>query len=306
LEKSELTTEEELREALEGERKPLKSIVLPENSNDIDQGGTAKEEKIGDKNLDKEKRLARAQYLTERDKKIQYGDKQAIAEYVKEASEIRRRLEQQKERSLAEYHLRQEEKSRLAIESRITPEDRQNEVEDIQKLERKRDNEINNIHDYFNCTEEFWEEYQKNGHEAYESPAGALITQADNGTWCCDIHRYQKVLEMPDRSLGAGCFTVEPVEDHFRNNPKPHLEALIEIANNKYDKLIQARREETLQDPDIKLKREIRDIDNIPTRPGGDVIYSARKITKAERAKIRRAEEEENEKNRKIYRGLYS
>jgi len=36
------------------------------------------------------------------------------------------------------------------------------------------------------------------------------------------------------------------------------------------------------------------------------VIYSARKITKAERAKIRRAEEEENEKNRKIYRGLYS
>jgi hypothetical protein len=55
-----LTTEEELREALEGERKPLKSIVLPENSNDIDQGGTAKEEKIGDKNLDQEKKISKS------------------------------------------------------------------------------------------------------------------------------------------------------------------------------------------------------------------------------------------------------
>jgi len=111
---------------------------------------------------------------------------------------------------------------------------------------------------------------------------------------------------MPDGSLGASSFTLEPVEDHFRKDPKPHLEALIEIANNKYGVKINERKEETLEDPDIKLKREIRDIDNIPTRPGGDVIYSARKITKGERAKIRKAEEEENDRNRKIYRGLYS
>jgi hypothetical protein len=300
------SSEEEVRAALEG--KPLKSIILPQNSNDIDQGSSSSNEKIGEKNLDKEKRLARAEYLIERDKKMQYGDKQAIDEYVKEAAEIRQRLEEQKYRQRLEYDLLQEEKKRVAIESRITPEDRQKEAEDIQKLERKRDKEIANVYDYFNCSQEFWEEYQKIGHTADESPAGALITQADNSTWACacDIHRYQKVLEMPDGSLGASSFTLEPVEDHFRKDPKPHLEALIEIANNKYGVKINERKEETLEDPDIKLKREIRDIDNIPTRPGGDVIYSARKITKGERAKIRKAEEEENDRNRKIYRGLYS
>ena len=300
------SSEEEVRAALEG--KPLKSIILPQNSNDIDQGSSSSNEKIGEKNLDKEKRLARAEYLIERDKKMQYGDKQAIDEYVKEAAEIRQRLEEQKYRQRLEYDLLQEEKKRVAIESRITPEDRQKEAEDIQKLERKRNKEIANVYDYFNCSQEFWEEYQKIGHTADESPAGALITQADNGTWACacDIHRYQKVLEMPDGSLGASSFTLEPVEDHFRKDPKPHLEALIEIVNNKYGVKINERKEETLEDPDIKLKREIRDIDNIPTRPGGDVIYSARKITKGERAKIRKAEEEENDRNRKIYRGLYS
>jgi hypothetical protein len=300
------SSEEEVRAALEG--KPLKSIILPQNSNDIDQGSSSSNEKIGEKNLDKEKRLARAEYLIERDKKMQYGDKQAIDEYVKEAAEIRQRLEEQKYRQRLEYDLLQEEKKRVAIESRITPEDRQKEAEDIQKLERKRNKEIANVYDYFNCSQEFWEEYQKIGHTADESPAGALITQADNGTWACacDIHRYQKVLEMPDGSLGASSFTLEPVEDHFRKDPKAHLEALIEIVNNKYGVKINERKDETLEDPDIKLKREIRDIDNIPTRPGGDVIYSARKITKGERAKIRKAEEEENDRNRKIYRGLYS
>ena len=300
------SSEEEVRAALEG--KPLKSIILPQNSNDIDQGSSSSNEKIGEKNLDKEKRLARAEYLIERDKKMQYGDKQAIDEYVKEAAEIRQRLEEQKYGQRLEYDLLQEEKKRVAIESRITPEDRQKEAEDIQKLERKRDKEIANVYDYFNCSQEFWEEYQKIGHTADESPAGALITQADNGTWACacDIHRYQKVLEMPDGSLGASSFTLEPVEDHFRKDPKAHLEALIEIVNNKYGVKINERKDETLEDPDIKLKREIRDIDNIPTRPGGDVIYSARKITKGERAKIRKAEEEENDRNRKIYRGLYS
>src|SRR6478752_9059324 len=78
-------------------------------------------------------------------------------------------------------------------------------------------------------------------------PAGALITQADNGTWACDIHRYQKVLEKPDRSLGASSFTIEPVEQHFRKDPKPHLEALIEIANNKYEVKINERKQLTLE-----------------------------------------------------------
>jgi len=214
------SSEEEVRAALEG--KPLKSIILPQNSNDIDQGSSSSNEKIGEKNLDKEKRLARAEYLIERDKKMQYGDKQAIDEYVKEAAEIRQRLEEQKYRQRLEYDLLQEEKKRVAIESRITPEDRQKEAEDIQKLERKRNKEIANVYDYFNCSQEFWEEYQKIGHTADESPAGALITQADNGTWACacDIHRYQKVLEMPDGSLGASSFTLEPVEDHFRKDLK--------------------------------------------------------------------------------------
>jgi hypothetical protein len=56
-----------------------------------------------------------------------------VAEYMTEQTELRQKLEQQRERSLAEYHLRQEEKSRLAKESRITEEDRQNEKEDIEK-----------------------------------------------------------------------------------------------------------------------------------------------------------------------------
>jgi hypothetical protein len=45
---------------------------------------------------------------------------------------------------------------------------------------------------------------------------------------------------------------------------------LIEIINEKYSKLIEARKEETLEDPDIKFKKEIREIDSIKTRPGGD------------------------------------
>ena len=39
---------------------------------------------------------------------MQYGDKQAIAEYVKEAAEIRQKLESQKERSRLEYDLLRE------------------------------------------------------------------------------------------------------------------------------------------------------------------------------------------------------
>jgi DNA-directed RNA polymerase subunit K/omega len=303
-----MSTRDEIEEYLEG--KKLKSITLPDNSNDIDQGSDSSnaKEKIGQKNLDKEKRLARAEYVIQRDRKIQAGDRLAINEYMQEQTELRQRLETQRERQLAEYQLLQEEKSRFAKEARITPEDIENEKLDIEKLERKKDKEIANLQDYFNCSEEFWEEYQKNGHAAYESPAGALITQADNGTWCCDIHRYQKVLEMPDRSLGASSFTIKPVEQHFRKDPKPHLEALIEIANNKYEVKINERKQLTLEDPDIKFKKEIREIDSIKTRPGGDwgLLNSGTKITKGDRARIRREEEAQNEKNRKIYRGLYS
>jgi len=61
------SSEEEVRAALEG--KPLKSIILPQNSNDIDQGSSSSNEKIGEKNLDKEKRLARAEYLMKETRK---------------------------------------------------------------------------------------------------------------------------------------------------------------------------------------------------------------------------------------------
>jgi hypothetical protein len=115
----------------------------------------------------------------------------------------------------------------------------------------------------------------------------------------CKLHRYK------DGACSA--YTIEPVENHFRiREPEIHKAAVIESINQKYDKLIQERKEQTLEDPDIKFKKEIREIDSIKTRPGGDVIYSATKITKGDRARMRREEEAENEKNRKIYRGLYS
>jgi hypothetical protein len=309
-----LSTEEEIREYLE--TKKLRNINLPQDSNTIDQGeANAKEVKIGQKNLaaaDKEKRLARALYIQERDKKIQFGDKQAIAEYMQEASELRQRLEEQKERSLEEYQFRQEEKSRLARESKITDEDRQNEKEDIQKLERKRDKEINDIHDYFNCPEEEWQEYLHDNHTAEESLARVLIERTSSGVgYCCGLHRYQPVFESPtpDRRLVASCFTIEPVEQHFRtHDPQMHKQAIIDTINEKYASLIQERRDKTLEDKEVAFKREIRDIEAIKTRPGGDygLLNSGTKITKGERAKIRRQEESENERNRKIYRGLYS
>jgi hypothetical protein len=289
-----MSTKDEIEEYLQA-KSLKKNITLSDNVNDYDQGvATAKESKIGQKNL------ARAEHLIERDKKMQYGDKQAIAEYATEQNEIRQRLENQKYQQRLEYELVQEEKARLARESKITEQDRESEKEDIEKLERRRDNEINNTHDYFNSSDEFWEEYQKNGHEAYESPAGALITQTENGTWCCDIHRYK------DGACTA--FIIGPVENHFRKDPKPHLAALIEITNNKYSKLIEARKEETFEDKDIKFKKEISQIEKIPTRPGGDaslIGYSGTKITKGQKARIREAEEQENDRNRKIYRGLY-
>jgi hypothetical protein len=288
--------EDEIREYLEG--KKLKSITLPDNSNDLDQGSNSSNEKIGQKNLDKEKRLARAEYVIERDRKILAGDKLSIAEFMTEQTEIRRKLEQQKERSLAEYHLRQEEKSRLAKESRITDLDRKEEAEDIQKLERKRDNEINNIHDYFNCQEEEWQKYLHDHHKPEESPANVLIGTGTVG-FVCNLHRYK------DGACSA--YTIGPIENHFRiHEPEIHRAAIIETINEKYDLLIEERKQQTLEDPDIKFKKEIRAIDSIKTRPGGDVIYSATKITKGEKARIRREEETQNEKNRKIYRGLYS
>src|SRR6185437_15468195 len=117
---------------------------LPQNSNDIDQGSNSSsaKEKIGDKNLDKEKRLARAEYIIERDKRMQYGDKQAIAEYMTQQTELRQRLEAQRERQRLEDDLLQEEQSRLSREARITPEDRENERLDTEKYERQRDKEI--------------------------------------------------------------------------------------------------------------------------------------------------------------------
>jgi hypothetical protein len=293
--------EDEIREYLEG--KPLKkNVTLSDNANDYDQGSsTAKEQKIGQKST------ANIEYFIDRDKKIKFGDSQAIAEYMAEAEERRQRLEEQKFRDREDFEFRQAEKKRFAIESKITPEDRESEKEDIEKLERKRDKEIANIQDYFNSSDEFWLEYQNNGHTADESPAGALITQTNNGTWACDIHRYQKVLESPtnDGRLYASAFTIKPVEDHFRKDPKPHLEALSQIINEKYSKLIEARKEATLEDKEVAFKKELRQIEKIKTRTDGDWPSAATKITKGQKAKIRREEEAQNEENRRIYRGLY-
>jgi hypothetical protein len=86
-----------------------------------------------------------------------------------------------------------------------------------------------------------------------------------------------------------------------------HKQAIIATINEKYDKLIQARKDKTLVDKDVSFKRELRDIDSIKTRPGGDygLLNSGTKITKGQRARIRELEEIEQAKNRKIYGGLY-
>jgi hypothetical protein len=296
-----MNTKEEIEEYLSS--KKLRNVVLPDNVNDIDQGSdTAREEKIGTKAS-----LARAEYLTERNKKMQYGDKQAISEYMAEQTARNEQIKARVEQSRLDYELIQEEKARLAKEAKITDLDRKEEAEDIQKYERKRDKEIANIQDYFNSSDEFWEEYQNKGHTADESPAGALITTSDRGHWCCDIHRYQNVLESPtnDGKSISSSFTIELVENHFRKYPKPHLDALIQITNNKYSKLIEARKEQTLEDKDVAFKKELRQIDKIKTRTDGDWPSAARKLTKGDKARIRKEEEAQAEENRRIYGGLY-
>jgi hypothetical protein len=292
--------EDEIREYPEG-KSLKKNITLSDNSNDYDQGGATKEEKIGTKSS-----LARAEYIQERDKKILAGDKLSIAEFMTEQTEIHKKLEQQRERQLVEYELINQEKKLKEKLSRITPEDRQNEKEDIEKLERQKDREIANVYDYFNCTEEFWGKWLKDGHKPEESPANVLIGTGTVG-FVCELYRYKQTIPMPDGRLATSTFTIGPVKDHIRrHDPEMHKAAIINSINEKYDKLIEDRKQLTLEDPDIKFKKEIRDIDSIKTRPGGDVIYSATKITKGDRARIRREEEALNEKNRKIYRGLYS
>ncbi len=294
-----MTSEEELREALEG--KKLKELTLPQDSNDIDQGSSSlnAKEKIGQKSS-----LAWYEHLQERDKKMQYGDKQAIAEYIQEASEIRQRLEEQKYRERLEYDLIQEEKARLKKESRITPEDTKKEKEDIEKLERRKQKEINNIHDYFNCSDHEWGKWLSDGHEPEESPANVLIGTGTVG-FVCDIHRYKQTIPMPDGRLATSAFTIGPIEDHIRKyEPEVHKEAIIQSINEKYEKIIEDRKELTLEDPDITLKKEIREINKIKTRPGGDITVT--KITKGEKARIREAEEIKQAKNRRIYGGLYS
>jgi hypothetical protein len=306
--------EDEIREYLEN--KKLKEITLPQNSNDIDQGSdTAKEEKIGQKSstrieleLERKQRKSTMEYLIERDKKIKFGDPQAIAEYMQEAEARRQKLEQQKILDREDYDYREAQKKRLAIEAKITPEDRESEAKDIQKLERKRDKEIANIQDYFNSSDEFWQEYQHNGHDAYESPAAALIAQTDRGYWACAIHRYQPVFESAnnDGRLVAASITIDGLEDHFRKyEPEKHKAAIIDNINEKYDKLIQERKEKTYEDKEVAFRREIRDINNIKTRGDADWSRAARKLTKGDKARIREAEESEAEKNRRIYSGLY-
>jgi len=293
--------EDEIREYLEG--KKLKNIVLPENSNDIDQGGVAKEERIGIKSS-----LVRAQYIQERNKKIQFGDKQAIVEYMQEATEIKRRLEQQKERSRLEYELlRDEEKLKKKL-SKITQQDREKEKDDLERYEKQRDHDIANVYDYFNCTEEFWNKWQSDNHKPEESPANVLIGTGTVG-FVCDIHRYKACIPMSDGRLATNAFTIVPIEEHIRrHDPEMHKQHIINTINEKYDKLIQDRLDKTLEDKEVAFKKEIRQIDSIHTRPGGDaglVGYAATKLTKGDKARIRREEEAQNEKNRRIYGGLY-
>ena len=74
---------------------------------------------------------------------------------------------------------------------------------------------------------------------------------------------------MEDYTTSA--FTTEAIEDHFRrHDPEMHKATIIDTINEKYDKLIQERKELTLEDSDITLKKEIRQIEKIKTRPGGD------------------------------------
>jgi hypothetical protein len=297
-----MSTKDEIEEYLQG-KSLKKNITLSDNSNDYDQGGTAKEEKIGTKSS-----LARAQYIQERDRKILAGDRLAINEFMTEQTEINQRLQAQRERSRLEYDLIQEENKLKKKLSKITDEDRESEKEDIEKLENRKQKEIDNVYDYFNCTEESWNKWQSDNHKPEESPANSLIGTGTVG-FVCDIHRYKACIPMQDGRLATSAFTIGPIEDHIRrHDPEMHKQAIISTINEKYDKLIQERKDKTLEDKEVAFKREIRDINNIKTRPCGDygLLNSGTKMTKGERAKIRREEESENQKNRKIYRGLYS
>jgi hypothetical protein len=288
------------------ENKKPKSVTLSDNVNDYDQGGAAKEEKIGQKaNPDLEKRLARNQYIQKRDTKMKFGDKQAISEYMAEAAEIRQRLQEQKERQLLEYDLLQEEKKLKAKLSKITDEDRQNEKEDIERLEKRKQKEIDNVYDYFNCTEEFWNKWQTDGHKPEESPANVLIQTGTVG-FVCDIHRYKACIPFPDGRLATNAFTIAPIEDHIRrHDPEMHKAAIINSINEKYNKLIQERKDKTLEDKDVKFNKEIRQIESIKTRVDGDWPSAGTKITKGQKAAIRRQEEKQQEENRRVYGGLY-
>jgi hypothetical protein len=291
--------EDEIREYLE--TKKLKSISLPDDVNYSDQGSSTANAKIGQKNL------ARAEYIQERHRKILAGDKLAINEFMTEHTEIRQRLEAQKEKSRLEYELlRDEEKLKKKL-SKITEQDRENEKEDIERYEKQRDHDIANVYDYFNCTEEFWNKWQTDNHKPEESPANSLIGTGTVG-FVCDIHRYKACIPMQDGRLATNAFTIVPIEEHIRrHDPEMHKQAIIDTINEKYDKLIQERKDKTLEDKEVAFKREIRDINSIKTRPGGDygLLNSGTKITKADKARIRREEEAQNEKNRKIYGGLY-
>jgi hypothetical protein len=294
--------EDEIREYLEG-KKQLKQIDLPQDSNELDTGGPAKEVKIGQKSS-----LARAQYVIDRDKRMQFGDKQAISEYMIEQTQIRQKLEEARQKKQMEYEvMMQADKLRKQM-AKVTPEYLENEKEDIEKLERKRDKEIANVYDYFNCTEEFWSAWLKDNHKPEESPANVLIGTGTVG-FVCDIHRYKQTIPMPDGRLATSAYTSSAIEDHIRrHDPEMHKAAIIESINEKYDKLIQKRKDKTLEDKEVTFKKEIRQIEKIPTRPGGDfgLLNSGTKMTKGQKARLREIEESENEKNRKIYRGLYS
>jgi hypothetical protein len=283
--------EEEIRQYLEN--KKLKDITLPDNVNELDKGSDSPNAK----EIFGKKSLARAEYIQERDRKILAGEKLAINEFMTEHTEIRQRLEAQREKSRLEYDLNREEEQLKKKLAKITDLDRQEEAEQIQKYEKQREHDVNNVLDYFNCPEPEWQKWLKDGHKPEESPAHSLIGTGTVG-FVCKLHRY--------RDGACSAFISSAIEDHFRrHDPNMHKQAIIESINEKYDKLIEQRKEKTLEDKEVAFKKELRQIESIKTRPGGDVIHQVTKLTKGQKARIREAEEKQQEENKRIYGGLY-
>ena len=279
------------------EQDDLPELVLSDNVNDYDKGSDTSESKLGEKSLQKQilelkaeiaslkskeqPKQSRLEYVQERQKKMAAGDRQAINEFMVEQTAINEAVKARQTRSRIEYDQKQEDKTIITKEQRLanlSKEDKEALENDIKKLERRKQREIENVYKYFASQGKEWEDYLNDIHTAEESPAHDLIVKSDNGKgWCSTLHRYQRVIESPsnDRTLVASTFTIGPVERHFKNhNPEEHKERIIEIIESRYNQQIEAVKDNAAIDPEIKLKQDIRQIQSIKTRPGGDITTS--------------------------------